>query len=269
VINKELEIETCSSAIRITGALRRTSWTAASGHHVASMLTRKAIMIVVAAGLSSVNFLVGDALAADLSGPFDTALGRDPSSPYVKNGLPCIAEICVGDDLRQVANLPWQVSMEDNLRSGIGPFRHEISTGSDAVDFLLKQTSFCTPAYPGSVAAADDNPMLWFKSQQGSETDVQFEVLATDDGRSIRYVVTNIQRHVAPAGTSLNQAQIEAVKAELISRYGTLPKHTVGFRNDVIAAFSLSNPARSKEEAAKIYDQLIHNPACSKAVNLN
>lgn len=145
---------------------------------------------------------------------------------YEKNGLPCLAELCIGDGLSELKKVNWKEADAsfrrapslDNINKAKSKFRGEIPNG--VVDYLLVR-SFSSEALDmlsGITAVCEENRGLsgTFVSRGGSTVIVYIELIAKSKGSTEQqWTVVKMEQYL---GTSNEQDAKEAGK-QLAERY--------------------------------------------------
>jgi hypothetical protein len=210
------------------------------------------------------------------------AHGGAPAQPVEKNGLPCVAEVCLGDGLEALAGIDWQPALSSRS-SGAKPLRVR-----DRVLETADRTSLAR-LYRGVPAAAEiwlaersfDNEGLrtlagvkaacaehWveghFVSAGGNPTTVMLKRLPDAAGGQ-RWTVVTIRRHIAGAVTTAQQHDAEVALKERYAGFDLLrrPRPEGSQR----AVFQMSTTNRwgfmlSLAGDPRLSEQLRSQPAC-------
>jgi len=155
---------------------------------------------------------------------------------YEKNGLPCIAELCVGDGLQELSRIKWERAksafslMDKPDYVGSRPIgASDITTAkqiyrgdvSQAVSYLSYE-AFDAKAIPllARITAACDRKELrgTFTTESGNPTTVKIALLTDNSDVAIqRWAITSISRSFPAAISAVQQADI---RKQLDERYG-------------------------------------------------
>lgn len=130
----------------------------------------------------------------------------------IENGLPCVEELCVDDDLPAVLDLPWldvgtqapsssQSTVEDVLRGDddalriVGSYWAGHVFDAEGLKALSQVKAVCREL------SVRQRPVAEFLANNGQRTRVTFEPEPTANGRGVVFRVAEIVRH-APEGAS-------------------------------------------------------------------
>src|SRR5882724_1713703 len=155
---------------------------------------------------------------------------------YEKNGLPCIAELCVGDGLEELSKTKWE-----RAKSAFSPMGKPDYVGSrpigaseittvkriyrgdvSRVVLYLSYEAFDAKAIPllASITAACGRKELQgaFTTESGNPTTVKIALLTDKNDAAIqRWAITSISRSFPAAISAVQQADI---RKQLDERYG-------------------------------------------------
>ncbi|MEP7298634.1 MAG: hypothetical protein ABI702_20810 [Burkholderiales bacterium] len=167
-----------------------------------------------------------------------TAAHAEDKPPFL-NGMPCVAEVCIGDDARTLGDIPWVVAVNPAndvplARSGVSEealsrLGGVLERDDDAVRTLapywyLHRLDNGALAVLGQIRAVCANVSIsermtgTYRSEQGLLTEVSVEPVPTETG--LRFEVASIVQYLeAPLG----DGQLEAVASEFNARYRGLP----------------------------------------------
>lgn len=157
----------------------------------------------------------------------DQSAGKVLNSEYIKNGMPCVKEICLGDGLDELRKITWDkvvpasaldikngmASLEENYRGNL----------IESAAYLVGGThSFDNQALSklGEVIAACHEPSTLtgtFTTQSGNPTDVEIDLIPSLDNSEQKWTVVSIRRHLPRAES---KKQYEEIRAQLDARYG-------------------------------------------------
>jgi hypothetical protein len=215
-------------------------------------------------------------------GIIDRAIADNPNE---KNELPCLEEICLGDDIQGIKNVSW-VSVDKLLGSkqnqgwkvigdqkafqSLLPYLSGRVIDQKGIKLLSQIKGFCkTPYVDNTFFSAlyngkDDKPIT-----------ISFMLVASPDNKSQTIIVSNISKRIST--TEISSSQRNLLGAELdkrypISRSGTLrSKANVGLGfggniNDTSVYLNLSLGAFTLSGAKS--QQLLEFPGCTKKVEL-
>lgn len=113
-------------------------------------------------------------------------------NPSIKNGMPCVAEVCAGDYLKNLGNIQW------------------ISVDKKRLAKVLN-TKFC------EVQRLD----LSYISKTAKKVDVKVELYPLNDGKSQEFVVTSIATTL-PNTSRLSADQFNQIRTDVARKYGSL-----------------------------------------------
>lgn len=156
---------------------------------------------------------------------------------YEKNGMPCVAEVCIGDGLAELAKVPWKRS-EDIPVFSKGP-AYVINRKLDQYDLQTLRSAFrgnvekagpylqankfdalALPLLAQVRVACDgtrDNLVGTYTTASGNPTEVHISLVNIgSDTSTQRWTVTGIVRTFPKAVT---EDQSKAVYADLVKRY--------------------------------------------------
>lgn len=193
--------------------------------------------------------------------PAPTTQASVSASQYVKNGLPCVLEICVGDGLEELKKIKWQPVRPDPSRVGITTqMLWSAQQGMKQNDKLLidrakldwegdvsnvfrywAQGSFdseALPALSGITASCAGNVIYGtYTSNAGSPTAVSIGLkYANTSSPKQKWVVVEISRSI-PNSSYLSMNESQQIKDDLAQRYkGMMLLHATGAGTQVQAA---------------------------------
>jgi hypothetical protein len=144
-------------------------------------------------------------------------------NPVAKNGNPCIEELCINDEVKSLINLKWKkvpVSNSDYTSSlgavgdpnAVRIFSRYWSIGrvdSVGLQALSKIKGFCRqPILP------EVNLKGEYINKKGQPVVVNFNVVPSPDGKSQKFIVTNISKVIQRANVTPEQEQDLAAQAQ-------------------------------------------------------
>lgn len=164
-------------------------------------------------------------------------------NPPIRHGMPCVEEVCVGDDAMALQHVRWQTAVipgtdtpltgagvsdqylervrtalrgDRGARRAIAPYwiTHQV----DAVGLMALSGIRAVCEYPGLVHRLRGT----YLSREGFRTVVSFDPVAPDDGRTLRFVVASIHQYVDGSPTT---ARLMAIGEQFAGRYLGLPKY--------------------------------------------
>lgn len=176
---------------------------------------------------------------------FSTAYADD----YVKNGMPCLSGVCVGDDIVNLKSINWKPAVSDMGRplasitpdilgknrmtevskffppqidkaelESIAPYISLGRLDSNGIELLTKIKVFCEP--PEGLDAS-------FVSESGNHTRVSFRIFQNLNGiPSIR--VRGISRHFS---NNLSKHELAEIEDELAKRYAKVKNESYDLPN--------------------------------------
>ncbi len=159
--------------------------------------------------------------------------------PTFLNGMPCVAEVCIGDEARVLGNIPWEAAL--NPVNDVPLARSRVSDealaslsdvleGDDAAVrtlapyWYLHRLDKVALAALGEIRAVCANVSVsermtgTYRSKQGLLTEVSVEPVPTEAG--LRFEVASIVQYLDPA---LGDGQLKAMADEFAARYVGLP----------------------------------------------
>ncbi|MEP6875111.1 MAG: hypothetical protein ABI887_12165 [Burkholderiales bacterium] len=167
------------------------------------------------------------------------AAAHSEDKPPFMNGMPCVAEVCIGDDARTLGDIPWAAalnpandvplarsSVSDEALSRLGDV---LEGDDDAVRTLapywyLHRLDKVALAALTEIRAVCANVSIsermtgTYRSKQGLLTEVSVEPVPTEMG--LRFEVASIVQYLeAPLG----DGQLKAIADEFKARYRGLP----------------------------------------------
>ncbi|QAU34485.1 hypothetical protein [Janthinobacterium sp. 17J80-10] len=205
----------------------------------------------------------------------------------IKNGMPCLGEICIGDEIASLSNIKWEPSktliigkplstmkVSDNLiqewKAKVAPSAHGALAG--AVPYLSQKTFdnhgiAKLSKVNGFCDRIDLNLSGKFKSESGYETRVSVNVEPGSDPSTQALRVNTIIRSY-PQG--MTTAQQNELKEQFKQRYAGIPGIYEGKMTDPKWKFEgselwLMGPATTTVKR----DMLKQYPGCLKTVKLD
>lgn len=164
-------------------------------------------------------------------------------NPPVKQGMPCVDEVCVGDDANALKHVPWQAALVPGTRTPLADagvsetdlkrLRSVLRGGRGARQavapyWITQQIDGVGLGALSRIRAVCEYPGLshrlkgTYLNRQGFRTVVSFEPVASDDGRSLNFVVASIHQYVDVSRTDV---RFMAVGEQFVTRYAGLPMY--------------------------------------------
>lgn len=164
-------------------------------------------------------------------------------NPPIRDGMPCVEEVCVGDDAMALQHVLWQPAVipgtdipltmarvsdrylerlrtvlrgDRGARRAVAPYwiTHQV----DGVGLRLLSGIHAVCEYPG----VSHRLRGTFLSREGFRTVVGFDPVASDDGKTHRFAVASILQYVGGSPTS---ARLLALGEQFAARYAGLPMY--------------------------------------------
>ena len=138
---------------------------------------------------------------------------RNGDNPLVKNGMPCIEEICLHDEPQDLDLIVWKGEQAGVQKRS---FVEAIMLGDRilAVDNVglrslsqIKGACQALPTFSGS-----------YTTKNGDNVSVRFQSVVSPDGTRQKYIVTRIERGIK-GSNSLNNQQIEDLDSQTMQKY--------------------------------------------------
>ena len=164
-------------------------------------------------------------------------------NPAIRDGMPCVEEVCVGDDAKELRHLRWKTAMipgTDTPLSQAGVSDHYLqrlrtvlrgdrgARRAVAPYWVTRQVDGAGMAALSGIRAVCEYPGLSHRlrgtyfSRDGFRTVVSLEPIASDDGRAQRFVVASIHQYVDGSPTS---ARLKSIGEQFAVRYAGLPMY--------------------------------------------
>lgn len=164
-------------------------------------------------------------------------------NPPIRDGKPCVEEVCVGDDAMALRHLGWQTAVipgtenpligagvsdrhlerlravlrgDQGARRAVAPYW--ITQQIDAVGLGALSGIRAVCEYPG----VSHRLRGIYLSREKFRTVVGFDPVASHDGRTLHFVVASIHQYVDGSPTS---ARLTALGEQFAVRYAGLPKY--------------------------------------------
>jgi hypothetical protein len=155
--------------------------------------------------------------------------------------MPCVEEVCVGDDAKDLTHVPWEEATVPGTDVPLGQsrvpeaylarLRVMLRGAPDAIRalapywFLRRLDASGLSALSGIRAVCEtmnlsDRLEAKYSSEPGLRTVVSFEAVADDDGRIQRFLVAAIHRYVEGIH---DHVQLKAIGKAFSARYQGLP----------------------------------------------
>ena len=152
-------------------------------------------------------------------------------NPAIKDGNPCIEEICINDEVKNLPRLNWRKvaipreSYESQLKaignpSSVKLFSRYWAVGRvDGIGLqaLSKVKGFCTNSIKTSPQLAGE-----YSNKEGKPVLVSFSVVPSEDGKSQKFVVTRILKFIFKG--KLTPEQYDDLTKQAEEKYGSLVK---------------------------------------------
>jgi hypothetical protein len=129
------------------------------------------------------------------------------NNPFVKNGMPCLKEICVGDNLKNVKGIAWM--------------KYGTQTPIDAnqLQAILSQELPCDP----NATLKNIPGALYYRSESGYPTIARLMAIPVKDEKYMQVVIEELVR-IYPASAVTTPAQFEQMDQEFKERYAPIKK---------------------------------------------
>lgn len=203
------------------------------------------------------------------------------NTPYEKNKMPCLEEICIGDDLKSLQNVPWM--SVDKLLDAKQYKGWKIVGDIKALQKLLPYLSAklidkkginLLPQIKGFCARPFTNPIFTgvYKGKDGRPIDITFALVTSADYKSQKIIVSDITKQIST--TNLSSSQIKSLNAEMDRRYPNSNQALSQTSAFVQASFSKDGGVTSRlfhKTGFKDWDggaALLEFPGCTKKVEL-
>ena len=204
----------------------------------------------------------------------ESALSQD-NSP-VKNGWPCLREVCLGDDISKLKGIKWEaVDTRGAVRLNIG---REWNDRVIAVPYVKKMVTpyIALRAFDGkaiaalSQAAVCDDRFLFltgkYKSRSGQETEVAIEPFPSEDGSSQRFLVTHVRRIFSG---NFTEEQMNDLRNKVDALYKGVEKFQL-MSNNRLPRYELPEPYKKElnfyfpeHDVLKKRNDLLKYPGCN------
>jgi hypothetical protein len=147
-------------------------------------------------------------------------------SPYEKAKMPCVEEVCVGDDIQALKSINWLpvdkelVSNQNRGWKVIGdakslqsllPYLSGGVIDKKGIKFLPQIRGFCT--------RPNGNPIFLghYTGKDGKPVEIRFGILPSLDRKSQKIVVSEIKKRIS--NTGISSSQVGSLYAEAQKRY--------------------------------------------------
>jgi hypothetical protein len=166
------------------------------------------------------------------------ALVKAPAAAQlVRNGMPCVEEVCVGDDVLKLEHVAWQPAVNPTNGQPLSESRASrmytdrlkvILRGDEAAIeavapywYLRRFDSEGFRVLAGVRAVCEDLGVAGrlratYIDRQGRMTEVHFEPVSSDEGKSQRFLVVAIRSYV---GGDTDPSRLKRIGAELLAQY--------------------------------------------------
>jgi hypothetical protein len=164
-------------------------------------------------------------------------------NPPIRDGMPCVEEVCLGDDAAALQHLQWKAAIVPGthtplteagvsdhhlerlravLRGDLGARRavapYWITHQVDRVGLGALSRIRAVCEYPGLSHRLRGT----YLSRQGFRTVVSFEPVASDDASTLNFVVASIHQYVDGSPTT---PRLMAIGEQFAARYAGLPMY--------------------------------------------
>ena len=161
---------------------------------------------------------------------------EQPGIEYVRNDMPCMAELCVGDDATRLAHVPWKPATDSGTGARLANLRmpaqyldrlqetlkaepavlHAIaahwyfrSFDADSLRLLAELRAVCAPV------GVSGRPSAEYVDAEGFRTVVSFEPRAASPGATPTFIVAAVTRYMPV----LHKVHSRAIGKEMAARY--------------------------------------------------
>lgn len=159
------------------------------------------------------------------------------ATQLVRNGMPCVEEVCVGDDVLKLANVAWQPAVNPTNGQPLSESRASrmytdrlkvILRGDDAAIeavapywYLRRFDAEGFRVLAGIRAVCEDLGVsgrlrATYIDRQGRTTEVHFAPVSSDESKSQRFLVAVIRSYV---GGDVDPSRLKRIGAELLAQY--------------------------------------------------
>ena len=208
--------------------------------------------------------------------------------PSLISGMPCVAEVCVGDYLKNLGNIKWL-----SVDSKIAPYRKSqpIKGSILGTDAAIKAFTSYLHSYSmdkkGITAASQvkfceisrvNDLRGTYLSKSGNKVVVEFKLFSSNDGKSQEFSVSDITTTLANTGR-LTGDQIDEVNRDVAQKYGGLRPLPFGERGTGVRVDHSNFGGRDVEIVLQFTDGLLFAdsarllrkyPGCaSSKININ
>jgi len=175
------------------------------------------------------------------------------ATTLVRGGMPCVEEVCVGDDVLELAHVAWQPAVnptngqplsesrtsrmytdrlkiilraDDAAIEAVAPYWYLRRFDAEGFRVLASIRAVCEDlGVSGRLRAT-------YMDRQGRATEVHFEPVPSDDAKSQRFLVAAIRSYV---GGDTDASRLKRIGAELVAPYQGF--NTFGSPNKPAAAW--------------------------------
>lgn len=198
-------------------------------------------------------------------------VGTTMANEHVRNGMPCLNGICLGDDISTLSRIKWDAAQKWNLSIGnqeieerfalearaaakeVYPYLKTRNFDNGVIQKLSKIKGFCKPFPFHSIYGT-------FSSASGFFTQVHVGVTAeAPDKQSLR--VTSISRKYPQAHSSAQQKEL---KSQFQTNYSSVKKPARWSFSDNKLELSLL-----RDNVLETMAMLKQYPGCGKAISID
>lgn len=203
------------------------------------------------------------------------------NSEDVKNGIPCVAEVCLGDGIAELKKVKWDKVKKETVNKPLLEYVSKNFRGN-----LKASTPYLRRGYSGNTGVFDNQALSYldaviadcvtqsytllsgtFTSKVGNPTEVVIRLVPSQDNQTQKWTVVVIRRTFkTQSGQQSNE-----VTAQLKERYANFPTILNGVKegepqvyiDSVSPALTLSTNLQTAVERARLH------PACGGATKVN
>jgi hypothetical protein len=160
-----------------------------------------------------------------------TVLPALADKPSIVNGMPCVAEVCVGDYLKNLGNINW-ISVDSKIAPYKRlPIKKGLMVGTDAAIKTFEPYLDTYSMDKKGIAAASHVKLCnishlhglegTYFSKSGKKVAVEFDLVPLNDGKSQEFFVSKITTTL-PNTRILTEDQAKEIDRDVIKKYGSI-----------------------------------------------
>ena len=201
------------------------------------------------------------------------------NAEYAKNGMPCVAEICLGDGIAELKKVKWDKAQKQavnkylleyvnkNFRGNLKSSMPYLRKGFDGNTGVFDNQALTNLSEVTADCATQSYTLLsgYFTSRGGNLTNVIIRLLPAQDNTTQKWTVITIDRTYK----TQSEKQNAEVVAQLKDRYSTFPSITSPVKEGAGQVYVNANQLMMTTFLPTATERARLHPACGGAEKVN